>query len=424
MHHQHLLRALSRTAIAGVAVTMIGAGLAACGSSSSGSTGGTIFLATDLPVSGTDAGVGLPTQYGADLAVSQNSDLGHGYKLSIVHKNDEGTNGPDGSVGAANIQSLVSNAQVMAVVGPFNSGVAKLEIPVVNSAGLVLISPTNTNPGLTKEQYAAANGINFQQLHPSGKPEAYFRIPATDDVQGKVDAMIASQQLNAKTAYVIDDKTTYGKGLATFFTNNFKSDGGTIVGSQEIDANQTSNFPSVATDIISKHPDVVFFGGVTSGGGGALKADLVSAGSNIPMVGGDGIADDPAWLKTAGNGAVNTYGTVAAPEVTALTGSAASKFKSDYTTFVAGKTDNDLLPYSAQAYDAAMIEITAIKDIINSGGSVTRSAVRDQVAKINYSGLTGQISFDSNGDNSGQKVFSIYFVDNSGKWAYKGQAQG
>ena len=80
----------------------------------------------------------------------------------------------------------------MGIVGPFNSGVAKAEIPIVNAAGgPVLISPTNTNPGLTLSQYATANGINFAKLHPAGKPDYYFRIPGNDVAQGKADAEVA-----------------------------------------------------------------------------------------------------------------------------------------------------------------------------------------------------------------------------------------
>src|SRR5215469_6364321 len=78
--------------------------LAACGGGSS--TGGVIKIATDLPVSGTDASNGLPTQYGADLAASQNTNLGNGYTLQIVHENDEGTSGADPSIGATNIHNL------------------------------------------------------------------------------------------------------------------------------------------------------------------------------------------------------------------------------------------------------------------------------------------------------------------------------
>lgn len=413
MHHSGVKKILTRGLFVAVALSSLG--LVACGANG-GSGGKEIKIATDLPVSGTDAAVGLPTQYGADLAVQQNKDLGNGYTLSIVHKNDEGTSGPDPSVGAANIQSLVTDASVMGIVGPFNSGVAKQEIGIANGSGIVLMSPTNTNPGLTKKEFADANGINFDLLHPAGKPEYYFRLCGTDDVQGKVDAQIAHDApVNGTTAYVVDDSTTYGKGLATVFTQNFQALGGTIVGSTSITPNQVSNLPQLATTIISKNPNVVFYGGVTSGGGGALKKDLVEKNGNMPMVGGDGIADDPAWLTTAGAAAANTYGTVAAPDISGLQSGVASKFISDYKAAFPGK---DLLPYSAMAYDAAMIQINAIKSLIKDGKDVTRANVRDAIAGISYDGVTGHISFDANGDNSGQKVFSVYGVGADGKWAF------
>jgi len=413
MRHERLLGAVTRGSVA--AFFILSLSLAACGGGGA-SSGGVIKIATDLPVSGTDAAQGLPTQYGVDLAISQNQNLGGGYTLTFEHKNDEGASGADPTVGASNISALLADPQVMAVVGPFNSGVAKAEIPVATNGGLVLMSPTNTNPGLTKEQYAQANGINFSQLHPSGSKEYYFRVCATDDVQGKVDAQIAQgAPINATTVYVVDDDTTYGKGLANFFVQNFT---GKVLGRQSITPAQVGNLNSLATTIANANPDVVFYGGVTSQGGGALKKDLVAANYNKSMVGGDGIADDPGWLQTAGSAAVNTYGTVAAPDPSSLTTSDAQKFKSDYTTFVQGKSDNDLLPYSAQAYAAATIEIAAIKSVIASGKPVTRAAVRDAIASSSTPTIIGTISFDQGGDNSGQKVFSIYTVDSTGKWVF------
>jgi branched-chain amino acid transport system substrate-binding protein len=412
MRHERLLGAVTRGSVA--AFFILSLSLAACGGGGA-SSGGVIKIATDLPVSGTDAAQGLPTQYGVDLAVSQ-AQLGGGYTLQVVHKNDEGASGADPTVGASNISALLADPQVMAVVGPFNSGVAKAEIPVATNGGLVLMSPTNTNPGLTKEQYAQANGINFTQLHPAGSKEYYFRVCATDDVQGKVDAQIAQgAPINATTVYVVDDDTTYGKGLADFFVQNFT---GKVLGRQSITPAQVGNLNSLATTIANANPDVVFYGGVTSQGGGALKKDLVAANYNKSMVGGDGIADDPGWLQTAGAAAVNTYGTVAAPDPSSLTTSDAQKFKSDYATFVQGKSDNDLLPYSAQAYAAATIEIAAIKSVIASGKPVTRVAVRDAIASSSTPTIIGTISFDQGGDNSGQKVFSIYTVDSTGKWVF------
>ena len=418
MRHERLLGAVTRGSVA--AFFILSLSLAACGGTTGGSTtGGVVKIATDLPVSGTDAAQGLPTQYGVDLAVQQNQNLGNGWTLQVTHKNDEGASGADPTVGASNISALLADPSVIAVVGPFNSGVAVAEIPVATTGGLVLMSPTNTNPGLTIQQYAQANGINFNQLHPAGSKEYYFRVCATDNVQGKVDAQIAAgAPINAHTAYVVDDNTTYGKGLANFFVENFQSNGGTIMGRQSITAAQVSSLNSLATNIANKNPDVVFYGGVTSQGGGALKKDLVAAGYNKAMVGGDGIADDPSWLQTAGSAAVNTYGTVAAPDTSSLTSADAQKFKSDYATFVAGKPDNDLLPYSAQAYAAASIEIQAIKSVIQSGKAPTRANVRDAIASGTFNTIIGSISFDQNGDNAGQKVFSIYTVDSTGKWVF------
>ncbi|HEX8996075.1 MAG TPA: branched-chain amino acid ABC transporter substrate-binding protein [Ktedonobacterales bacterium] len=415
MRHERLLGAVTRGSVA--AFFILSLSLAACGGGGGSATGGVIEIATDLPVSGTDAAQGLPTQYGVDLAVSQNKDLGSGYTLQVVNKNDEGSSGADPSVGSSNISALLADPKVMAVVGPFNSGVAKAEIPIATTGHLVLMSPTNTNPGLTKEQYAAARGIIFSQLHPAGSKEYYFRVCATDDVQGKVDAQIAnSAPINAATAYVVDDNTVYGKGLADFMVQNFS---GKVLGRQSITAAQVSSLTSLATTIASANPDVVFYGGVTSQGGGALKKDLVAAGYKKPMVGGDGIADDPSWLQTAGtDAAVGTYGTVAAPDPSSLTSADAQAFKSAYTTFVAGKPDNDLLPYSAQAYAAATIEINAIKSVIKSGKAPTREAVRDAIASSTVDTIIGSISFDQGGDNAGQKVFSIYTVDSTGKWVF------
>jgi branched-chain amino acid transport system substrate-binding protein len=300
-------------------------------------------------------------------------------------------------------------------------------MPITNRAGLTMVSPTNTNPGLTVEAAAAANGIVWDQLHPAGLPDAYFRICGNDVAQGAVDAAVAAAApISAKTAFVVDDNTTYGVGIANYFTSTFTSHGGSTVGSRtSITAQQVSNLSSLASTIAGLNPDVVYFGGVTSGGGGALKKALVAKGYNKPMVGGDGIADDPAFITTAGTAAANTYGSVAAPDTSTLTSSADATFKSAYTTFVTGKPNNDLLPYSVMSYDVANVEIQAITSVINSGKTVNRANVRDAVAAINYNGLTGHITFDANGDNNGGTVWSIYAVDPTGKsWVFKTQVNG
>ena len=405
-----------------LAVSMLsacGVGAASSGAHTSGNK--QLVIATELPVSGLDAAGGLPAQYGVDLAVQQNADLGDGYTLSVRHFNYVGTAGVDPAIGAADMTQAVSDPSIIAVVGPFNSGVARVEIPLLTRGHLVTISPSNTTPGLTKQQYAQADGVDFTQLHPPGIPEYYFRLPGTDDIQGKLDAQIAAAPpINAKTVFIVDDDSTYGIGLANYFANAFQKQGGTILGRMSVTGNQASSFESLATTIADKQPDVLFYGGVSSSGGDLLMKALVVAGYDNPIVGGDGIAEDPNWVKAAGNVALPTYATVAAPDISQFTSGAAATFVQQYKAAFPGAL---LIPYSAMAYDAAMIEIHAIKALISAGKSVTREHVRDQVAAIRYDGVTGRIAFDAGGDNAGSRVFSVYWLGSAthDQWVFREQ---
>jgi branched-chain amino acid transport system substrate-binding protein len=378
-----------------------------------------ITIGSDLPTSGAYAGVGLPTQNAVQLAIQQ-ATLPKGYKLQYYSKNDVNplSGSYDSQTGVTNIEALIADPSVLGIVGPFNSSVAKAEIPFVNAATMTLISPTATNPGLTLEQYAADNGINWAQAHPVGKPDCFFRLPGNDVVQGKLLADIALQSVPGKkpafhTVYIVDDDEIYGVELAHFFQAEFTNKGGVMVGHDSITQNQPSTLNALAAKIKAAKPDFVFYGGLTSGGGATLKADL---GPQIFLEGGDGIADDPAWLTAAGAGAANTFGTIAAPATSTFTNGAAAKFASDYQAAFSSAP----LPYSAEAYDATNILIAAIIKVIEAGKVPTRSNVRDTVAAIHFNGVTGMISFDQHGDNSGTKAFSVYAVNGNGTaWQFQ-----
>src|SRR5262249_30237544 len=156
-----------------------------------------------------------------------------------------------------------------------------------------------------------------------------------------------------------DDNTVYGKGLANFYTTNFQASGGTVLDRQSFTANQVSSAGSFADTIKAKNPDVVFFGGTTDSGVGAVKKALAAKGFTTRWVGGGGLPAGPAGLQPGGRGAAEPAATVAAPDPASLSSSAAQKFVSDYKSFVTGKPNNDLVGYSAMSYDSAMIVITA-----------------------------------------------------------------
>src|SRR5207302_555173 len=128
-----------------------------------------------------------------------------GYTLLFVPKDDVGPSGlHDPAVGAQNVRALIGDALVAGIVGPFNSSVAKAEMPITNQAPLAQISPANTNPCLTKEGAAVGcTGANdlVPTLRPSGKVN-YFRIATTDNHQGPAGADYLYKTKGYKKVYV------------------------------------------------------------------------------------------------------------------------------------------------------------------------------------------------------------------------------
>ena len=222
LRKNRLLRHLTHGSI--VPLLLLTLSLVACDSSSTSRVSGenkNLILATELPISQpAEHDVGIAIQNGTALAVQENADLGDGYHLTFKPYDDSTpeAGGHDPNKGRANIEDVVKNPQIMAVIGPYNSSVAVAEIPVVNNSdGPVLISPANTNPGLTLRDQASANGINFAQLHPAHHNDFYFRMPSNDVVQGRLLANIclastALKGIGAKSAFVLHDDQVYGIG--------------------------------------------------------------------------------------------------------------------------------------------------------------------------------------------------------------------
>jgi len=392
---------------------VLAAVLASCTSSSSTtSTSGsstdanapTIKIGVDLPVSGADASIGIPTQNGAVLAVEEankNGFAGGKYKLEASLLDDAVQGKHDPAAGAQNVKNFIADSAVLAMVGPFNSNVAKSEIPLSNDAGLVQISPSNTNDGLT----VGDDAKKLRTAHPD--VNAYFRVCTRDSKQGSALAQVAAQRLGYKKVFIIDDNETYGKGLADVFDASFKSLGGTVLGHEHITANQV-DFKALLTKVKSQNPDAVFFGGNTSTGGGLIRRQMSDVGmAKTPYLGGDGISDDE-FEKQAGDSANGSYMTTAAPDADKLP--SAKTFVDAYKA----RFKSDVGPYSANAYAAAKIEIAAIeKAVTDNGGKMpTRADVLKNVAgTTNFDSPIGKIGFDSNGDTTAP-ILSLFKVVN------------
>jgi branched-chain amino acid transport system substrate-binding protein len=382
--------------LAGLAVASVA--LAACGTSGGGgqTIKGTIKVGIDLPVSGSDASDGQPTQNGAKLAVKQagkvcgaSSHTDACFTLASFPLDDAVNGAHDPGQGAKNVQQFVADSAVLGMVGPFNSSVARAEIPIANTAGLAMISPANTNECLT-QNIPSCSG-QAAKLRPKGGNN-YFRVCTTDLIQGPAAADYAYNKLGKKKVYVFNDQQTYGLGIAKNFAAQFAKDGGTDF------KNQINRAKSLGAD-------VVFFGGTTATKGGQIRKQMLGL-LDVPYVAGDGISGNQ-FAKDAGDNANSSYFTVAGPYPQKL--STAQTFNADYKK----EYGQDVGAYSAQAYDAANIILAAIgRAIDDAGGNMpTRDQVTAQVAKTqNYKGVIGTTSFDANGDTS-LKIITIY------KWA-------
>jgi branched-chain amino acid transport system substrate-binding protein len=400
--------------------------LAACGSGTTstgtnapqttGST--TIKIGTDLPVSGADESSGKPAEDGAHLAVMQ-ANQNHtitGYTLVFDPKDDVGPSGThDPAIGAQDVTTLIGDALVAGIIGPFNSSVAQAELPITNQAPIAQLSPANTNPCLTKNTAASGcSGSNdkLATYRPTGHVN-YFRVATTDDHQGPAGADYMYKTLGLRKVYVIDDTETYGAGIADRFVGEWKNLGGTVLG-RSSESPHTTSYVSLLTQVASLHPDGIYFGGNDSTGGILIKQQMkqVPGLANLPLGGGDGIVT-PSFASTIGNTAGNVYGTVAVIDTTK--NPSAQTFNQQ---FKAAFTD-PLNVYSSAAYDCTNILIQAIKTALANGAHTPtdssdaagakafRQAVINAIQNISYTGVTGHQSFDSNGDTT-NKIITIY----------------
>ena len=144
--------------------------------------------AIELPQQGSELAASQPIINGIKLAVKDAGGTAGGWTIDIPNSVvlDDAKDGVhDPQTGAQNMTTLVANPNVVAVIGPLNSSVAKVQIPISNAAGLPQCSPANTNEGLTKPEFGA---LDIRKTNPT--KINYVRVVTTDDNQGPAAAQL------------------------------------------------------------------------------------------------------------------------------------------------------------------------------------------------------------------------------------------
>lgn len=398
------IRVRGVTLVAGFALFAMACG--GGGGTSGGSSGGSgsdcskgeFKIGSDLPTSGADASSGKPAENGAAFAVKQHPCV-EGYKVTFV-PNDDAVNGKhDPQKGVQNVQAMLSDSKVLGMVGPFNSNVAKAEIPVANAQAFAMISPSNTNECLTQslDYCQKENGFTPASLRPSGKNN-YFRVAAADTFQGPAMADFAVDTLKTKNAAVWDDQETFGKGVADNFAKEFAKKGGKVVSRKSFDPNTKTDFKDFLQDAKANSADVIYVGATSASKGCFARAQQASAfPSDVYYLGPDGIGDGQC-IKDSGSGATD--------HMYASQGVADATQNPDAKATVAAyqkayPNSADTGAYTFATYDCASILLDAIGRAIkaNGGKLPTRQQVVDQMTKTkDFKALSGVITFNDKGD--------------------------
>jgi len=361
----------------------------------SGSGSPQFIIASDLPLQG--ANRALTTEMNKAIAYMLGQQGWKAGKYTIGFQACDDSTAQKGSWDSskctANANAYAQDSSVIGVIGTFNSGCAKLEIPIANRAPkgpLGMVSPSNTYPGLTVKYAGSAPG-EPNVYYPTGKRN-YARVVWTDQFQGAADAMFAKSHMKLKSVYVLTDKETYGQGIASIFSTKAKALGIKVVGTQGWDPNATS-YESLANAIKSSKAQGVFLGGIVCLNGGKVIKDIRAVlGAKFPILMPDGFTPFSATGQTSGNASNGAYISYPGIPVTSLKG-AGAKFVAGFT-----KVNNRKLPdpYTAYAAQAAQVLLGAIA---KSNG--TRADATSKLFNLNVTnGVLGNFSINKNGDTT------------------------
>lgn len=343
------------------------------------------------PLTGDQAQIGSDMCQGARFAVDRANAAGRGlsgYTLEFVPLDDQ--HNPSQAVNVAN--RFAADPDVMGVIGHFNSSCTKPASAVYEASSLVHVTPGSTNPDLSKQGYAT-----------------FFRVVATDEVQGPKGAEYAAGKLGAKRVFIIDDKTTYGKGLADQFEKRARQLNLEILGHEGITQGD-KDFTPLLTRIKPLNPDAIYFGGIYPEGALLLRQ---ARGLDIGciFIGGDGIATPLLAELATPEIAEGVYATMVGGDI---------KADPQAQDFVAGYEARygPVGQWTSFAFDSANILIAALE----KAGRKDRGAVLEAMRQIpEFRGVTGKISFDERGDNKNQSIGIFRITD--GRLAYVEPAQ-
>lgn len=330
----------------------------------------TIKVGANLEMTGGSASYGISSKNAIELAFKEINEKGgiNGKQLELVVADNKS----EAAEATNAMQKLVSQDNVVAVIGPNLSSSVIAASAINNSAKVLDIAPMATNPYVTVDQA-------------SGKTKDFnYRTCFIDPFQGTVMAKFATAELGVGNAAVlIDNSSDYAKGLAQFFKENFVKEGGAVT-AEESYLQKDTDFKATLTKIKATNPDFLYVPGYYQEVGLIVK-QARELGMNMPIAGGDGW-DSAKMPEIAGAEALNNtyFSSLYSPEDSSDIN---KNFVAAYEKAYGQKPD----VFAALSYDSALLVAEAIKN----AGSTEPAKISEAMAKINgFSGVSGSVTFD------------------------------
>ncbi len=321
-------------------------------------------------LTGKDATFGISSHEGTLLAIEEINAGGGvlGRKLQLFTEDTQCKAGESATV----VNKLIARDGVVAVLGEVASSRSLEAARICQDSKTPMVSPSSTNPDVTKTG------------------DFIFRVCFIDPFQGTVMANFATKTLKARRVAVLTDvKSDYSKGLAKFFKERFKANGGEIA--TELDYNGgDKDFKAQLTTIKGANPDGVFVPGYYTEAA-LICVQAKQLGLNVPLFGGDGW--ESSKLTEIGGAAVegNYFSTHYSPAVGA---GLSQRFVANYRKRWNNQTPDAL---AACGYDSALV----LADALRRAGSTDGQKLRDALAATKaFPAVTGTITIDANRDAS------------------------
>jgi len=352
--------------------------------------GETIKIGMAGPMTGDYASFGKDISQGGSLAIDKLGTL-EGWKFELVTEDTQGA--PE--AGAAVANKWATDATLVSVAGHIFSGETEAAMPIYAKANIPMLSPSATNPDLTK----------------SGSP-VFNRIVFTDAVQSQKAAEYIFNKLGLKKIAVMHDGQAYGQALAEATAKAFAELGGEVVATQAINPGE-ADYSAALAAVAAAGPELLYYGGYDAEGAVLVNGMKVAGMEKVIFFGCDGTFGEN-FLKLTGANGEGAYAAVPFP----ADSPAKLEFDAAYEAKW-GTKPGVLSPFSWNGYDVVAALITIAGQVAIKGGDgnlyIPREALVKAVRGIkDVEFTTGKITCDETGECN--TVGPTFYVVKDGVW--------